>query len=139
MPIDAVIQAQMTDLMVRKGRAEQELAQVRVDGPVWKKRVELARAKAMEELAEQAEEKLEALRQRSRELKLELEEIDRERDALRYQAKRPSGEEVRRARAMVEQVRQGGLIDPDRAGLERELEELTRLDFGPSKDQEEEP
>lgn len=129
MPIDPFIQAQMTDLMRRQKAYEEERAQILVDGPMWKKRVELAESKGLTDLARQATEKLEALRARNRELKFELDKIDQEKDILRYQARRPSGEEVERAEHMLEQVRQGGLIDPDKASLERELDELTTLDF----------
>lgn len=137
MPIDPVIQAQMTDLMRRQKAYEEERAQILVDGPVWKKRVELAESKGLSDLAQQASEKLEALRVRNREIKFELDKIDQEKDMLRYQARRPSGEEVARAEHMLEQVRQGGLIDPDKASLERELDELTALDFN-TKDTTEE-
>ena len=129
MPIDPVIQAQMTDLMRRQRAYEEERAQILVDGPIWKKRVELAESKGLTDLARQASEKLDALRARNREIKLELDKIDQEKDILRYQARRPSGEELARAEHMLEQVRQGGLIDPDKASLERELDELTTLDF----------
>lgn len=137
MPIDPVIQAQMTDLMRRQKAYEEERAQILVDGPVWKKRVELAESKGLSDLAQQASEKLEALRVRNREIKFELDKIDQEKDMLRYQARRPSGEEVARAEHLLEQVRQGGLIDPDKASLERELDELTALDFN-TKDTTEE-
>lgn len=129
MPIDAVVHAEMKNLMMRRKRAEEELAKVRVDGPMWRKRVDLAHEKGMVELATQAQEKLDALRVRRDELKFELEKIDQERDVLRYQARRPDGLAVERAEHMVEQVRQGGLIDPDRAGLELELEKLATFDF----------
>ncbi len=134
MPIDPVIQAQMTDLMMRKKRLEEELAQVRVEGPKWRQRVELAQNKGLTDLASQASEKLEELRAKNRELKFELEKIDQERDVLRYQARRPSGEEVDRAERMLEEVRMGGLIDPDKASMERELNDLVSLDFDNKQD-----
>lgn len=134
MPIDPVIQAQMTDLMMRKKRLEEELAQVRVEDPKWRQRVELAQNKGLTDLASQASEKLEELRAKNRELKFELEKIDQERDVLRYQARRPSGEEVDRAERMLEEVRMGGLIDPDKASMERELNDLVSLDFDNKQD-----
>jgi phage shock protein A len=134
MPIDAFVHAQMKNLMMRKKSAEEELTKVRADGQLWKGRVQLAQEKNLTELAVQAEEKLVSLRSRRDELKFELEKIEQEKDVLRYQARRPSGDEVERAEFMVEQVRQGGLIDPDKAGLERELAGLVSLDFDTSED-----
>lgn len=134
MPIDAFVHAQMKNLMMRKKSAEEELTKVRADGQLWKGRVQLAQEKNLTELAVQAEEKLVSLRSRRDELKFELEKIEQEKDVLRYQARRPGGDEVERAEFMVEQVRQGGLIDPDKAGLERELAGLVSLDFDTSED-----
>ncbi len=132
MPMDPYLHAQMKNLMMRKKSAEQELTQVRKDGHLWKGRKQLAEEQGRPELAEKAEEKLVGLRTRRDELKFELDKIEQEKDMLRYQSRRPSGNEVERAEMMVEFVRQGDLIDPDKASMEREFEELVKLDFSDS-------
>lgn len=133
MPIDPVLQAQMTNLIMREKDLEKELAQLAKDVPMWTKRVELARSKGMSDLARQAAEKAAELTRRRAEVQTELDVIDQEKGMLRYQAKRPSGVEVARAEMMLEEVRLGGLVDPDKAQMERELDELVEFDFDAGK------
>lgn len=120
----------MTDLVRRAKELEREREKIAKELPVWSRRVELAREKGMDELAEQARQRHDDLQARRDEIRTKLDVIGQEKDMLRYQSKRPSGREVERAEAMVEQVRQGGLIDPDEAKMERELDELVTFDFG---------
>lgn len=127
--MDPVLHAQMTALMKRKKELEGERAQLDKDLPLWQKRVELARSKGMSDLARQAQEKLDELRRKDAENRTQFDIIDQEKDMLRYQARRPSGEEVARAEHMLDQVRMGGLVDPDKAKMERELNDLVSFDF----------
>ncbi len=124
MPMDPVIKAEMTHLVMRAKELKEELKEIEKDLPTWIKRVELARDKGRPELARQAGEKVLQMRKRRDEIGQKLDFIDQEKSVLRKQARRPSGIEVERAEHMVEQVRQGGLIDPDKAKVERELREL---------------
>jgi len=133
MPIDPVLQAQMTNLIMREKDLEKELEQLAKDVPMWTKRVELARSKGMSDLARQAAEKADELTRRRAEVQTELDVIDQEKGMLRYQAKRPSGVEVARSEMMLEEVRLGGLVDPDKAQMERELDELVEFDFDADK------
>lgn len=129
MPIDPVIQAEMKNLVMRSKQLEKELTQIEEDLPMWERRVDLAREKNRPELAMQAAEKADKMRSRKQEITTELDVIQQEKDMLRYQARRPSGVEVARAEMMLEEVRMGGLVDPDKAKTERELDELVEFDF----------
>jgi len=129
MPIDPVIQAEMKNLVMRSKQLEKELTQIEEDLPMWERRVDLAREKNRPELAMQAAEKADEMRSRKQEITTELDVIQQEKDMLRYQARRPSGVEVARAEMMLEEVRMGGLVDPDKAKTERELDELVEFDF----------
>lgn len=117
MPIDPYNHAQMTNMVMQIKELERELEKIREELPTWKKRVFLAEDKGMHELAAQAEAKVEQMRARGRQVKLELETLEMEKDMLRKQNRMPQGHEVEQAEAMVEQVRMGGLVDPDAAEL----------------------
>ena len=117
--MDPYQHAQMTHLVMRQKELERELESLRQDLPTWERRVQLAQEKGMAELAQQAQEKVAQVRARGRQVKLELETLDMEKDMLRKQHRMPSGQPVAQAEAMLEQVRAGGLVDPDRAELDR--------------------
>ena len=134
MPIDEGIRAEMTHIVMREKELKKEREQIEKDLPIWDKRVGLARQKGRPELAVQAEEKAEELRTRRREISTQLDILDQEKSVLRYESRRPSGIEVARAEHMVEQVRLGGLIDPDKAKVERELRDLVEFDFDDDKE-----
>ena len=121
---DPVLREQMTQLVMRAKELDTERAKLTKEHPVWERRVELARDKGMTDLAREAAERRDQIGARLRKIEADLEIIDEEKRQLRYQARRPSGREVERAQAMVERVREGGLIDVDEATLERELAEL---------------
>lgn len=129
MPINPVIQAEMKSLVMRAKQLEKDLAKIQEELPMWEKRVDLATQKGMPDLARQAAEKADTMRQQQREYTTQLDVIAQEKDMLRYQARRPSGIEVARSEMMLEEVRLGGLVDPDKAKLERELDELVSFDF----------
>lgn len=125
MPIDASLHAQMTHFVMREKELQKELLKLQEDLPLWTKRVGLARDHGKEDLARQAQEKLSELQTRESAVRLELETIEMEKDMLRKQHRRPGDSpEVARAEAALEQIRMGGLVDPDRNDIDRELEQL---------------
>ncbi len=133
--MDPVIHAKMTQLVQEENNLEDELKKLKTkEIDLWKGRVKLAREKGMDELAEQAKERVRELLARENEIENRLEIIKTQKKNLRYESRRPTGREVERAEAMVEQARLGGLVDPDGASLERQIDELEKenvsLDFG---------
>lgn len=123
--VDPLIHAQMAqiiqdekDLLEQKRKLEGE------EIPLWKKRVALAREKGRDDLAEQAKTRARELMLKLGEIEIELESLADKKKNLRYQSRRPTGDAVRRAEAMVQSVRDGGLINPDEAALERKIREL---------------
>lgn len=131
---DPVTHARMTMLIQQEKKLKEELKKLDEELPMWSGRVELALKKGKEDLARQAQQRVRDLQERQLDVRHELDSITSQKKDLRFQARRPSGREVQRSEAMVESVRQGGLIDPDEASLERELDELGKsnvtLDFG---------
>lgn len=125
MPIDASLHAQMTHFVMREKELQKELLKLQEDLPLWTKRVSLARQHGKDDLADQAQEKLSELQSKESAMRLELETIEMEKDMLRKQSRRPKDSpEVARAEAALEQIRMGGLVDPDRTDIERELEQM---------------
>jgi phage shock protein A len=124
--MDPVIHAKMTALVREENDLKEEADKLDDEIPLWEGRVKLANDKGMSDLARQASERVDELKARKAEIKTKLDVIKMDKDMLRYESKRPSGDEVRRAEAMVESVRLGGLIDPDEASLERELKDLEK-------------
>ena len=123
MSLDPYVRAQMTQIVLREKELQRELEQLAKELPVWAKRVALAKDKNMLDLARQAHDKHDQMQQRQVEAQRELDVLAMERSVLRKQNRMPSGDEVARAEAMVEEVRLGGLVDPDRAKMEREERE----------------
>ncbi|RAL22135.1 hypothetical protein DL240_09780 [Lujinxingia litoralis] len=124
--MDASYHPEMAYLIREEKRVEAELEQLRDEFATWKRRVVLAQEKGHAELAAQATERVDALRARGHATREELELLQAKKRLLIRQARRPDGAEVERAEALLEQVRQGGLIDPDEASLEEEFERLAR-------------
>lgn len=124
MPTDAGLHAQMTYLIQEEKRYEEQLAELTEDLELWKKRVQLAEEKGMPDLADEARERARGLMTDFKEAEVKLETIQHEKKMLRKEARRPSGEEVARAEAMLERLRQSGIVDPDEAALEREFDDL---------------
>ena len=124
MPMDAGIHAQMTYLIQEEKRYEEKLSELTEQVELWKKRVQLAKEKDELELAGEARERVQKLMADRKEADVKLETIRHEKQMLRKDARRPSGEEVARAEAMLERLRQSGIVDPDEAALEREFEEM---------------
>lgn len=124
---DPVVHARMTAIIQQEKKLEEEQTKLELEIPVWEKRVQLAKSKGMQDLAAEAGERVEELKERVKAIQLEVETLQMDKDMLRYEARRPSGQEVARAEAMLEQVRLGGLVDPDRK--DRELDPNNLFDF----------
>ncbi len=121
--VDPGIHAEMTILVQREKELERMIEDLDDEQlPLWKKRVKLAEKKGMHDLATQAEERVRLLEEKREEAALELDSIEMKKDMLRKESRRPTGEEVQRAEALLESVRQAGLVDPDR----KEWEELEK-------------
>ena len=95
---------------------------------LWKKRIQLAESKSKFSLASQAQERLEELEAEKRSIALELESIDMQKSQLRYESRRPSGDEVERAELLVEMAKLNGYLDDD-APRRSETDEDVEFDF----------
>ncbi len=126
--MDPLIHAEMSLLVQREKKLEEEKAVLVEEMSVWKRRVELAKTKGMTELAQEAGARLVQTSERGRAVSLELEVIEMEKSILRKESRRPDGKEVARAEALLESFRQSGLVDPEEASLERQLRELAEVD-----------
>lgn len=124
MPTDAGLHAQMTYLIQEEKRYEEQLAELTEKLELWKKRVQLAEEKGVPDLADEARERARTLMADFKEAEVKLETLQHEKKMLRKDARRPTGEEVARAEAMLERLRQSGIVDPDEAALEREFDDL---------------
>lgn len=124
MPTDAGLHAQMTYLIQEEKRYEEQLAELTEKLELWKKRVQLAEQKGMPDLADEARERARTLMTDFKEAEVKLETLQHEKKMLRKDARRPTGEEVARAEAMLERLRQSGIVDPDEAALEREFDDI---------------
>ncbi len=124
--MDPVLHAEMTQLLSDEKDYTTERATLVKDYPTWKKRVELATNKGMPELADEAAARVEEMRLRISEIDIELEMIEDKKKRLRYEAKRPSGDELRRSNALLNSMKAGGLIDPDEVALNMKFEKLAK-------------
>ncbi len=122
--MDPVLHAEMALLVQREKKLEEERKALLEEITLWRRRVELAKDKGMTDLAGEASERVKQLAERGRAVDLELDVIEMDKSMLRKQSRRPDGREVERAEALLESFRQGGLVDPDEASLEREFREL---------------
>lgn len=111
--VDPVVHAKMTMLIQQEKKLSDELEALEKEIPLWEGRVELARQKGMVDLARQAAERVGQLQERRAAITREFEVIEMDKGMLRYEARRPSGVELQRSEAMLEEVRLGGLVDPD--------------------------
>lgn len=124
--MDPVIHAEMTFLLKDEREYTDERATLVKDFPIWKKRVTLATSKSMFDLATEAEARVEEMRLRISEIDIELAMIEEKKKALRYESKRPSGDELRRSNALLNAMKEGGVVDPDEIALEMEFEKLAK-------------
>jgi hypothetical protein len=122
--MDPVIHAHMTYLIQQENKAEERADELEDDIELWKKRVRLAEDKGMPELADEARERARELIAERRSLEVDLEMIATEKSILRKESRRPTGEEVARSEEILRRWRDSGLVDPEEAVLERELDDL---------------
>ncbi len=123
-----IYHGEMTVLVRREKELERELEDLRDDFGTWKERVELAENAGRDELAEKARKRIDDLRFEGQKLKHELEEIVKKKKELRLESKRPTGEETRRAQALLKSFKESGLVDPDDAQLEADIEKAAKDD-----------
>lgn len=134
MPIDPYIHERMTQVVAAGKKLKEELLKLQADIPMWDKRVVMAQERGMAELAQQAADHVAGLRQRAQQVEVELEILREERRQLQFEnTVQPGRDIVARTEAMVDSVRIGGLVDPDKAKLENELRDLPTFDFGDNK------
>lgn len=126
--MDPLIHAEMSLLVQREKKLEQEKAALLEEVTLWRRRVELAKSKGLTDLAQEASERVVQISERGRAVNLELDVIEMEKSILRKENRRPDGQEVARAEALLESFRQSGLVDPEEASLERQLRELAEVD-----------
>lgn len=119
-----IFHAEMALLVRRQKEIEEKLRDLSRDFETWKGRVELARNTDRGELATRAEQRLDEVRTEASLLRSELKRIETMKKKVRYESRRPSGQEVQRARALLESFRQSGLVDPDEAYLESAFDNL---------------
>lgn len=126
--------AEMTHLIRREKELERKLEKLRDDFGTWTDRVELAQKTGRDELARRARQRVEQLRAEGRDLRRELKLLVAKKRMVRREHRRPTGNEVRRAEALLESFRQSGLVDPDEAALEEEFDQLRRGESAPPTD-----
>lgn len=124
MPIDPVIHAHMTYLVQQQKKARERADGLEEEIELWKKRVRLAEDKGMPDLADEARQRARQLIAERRELEDKLDLMATEKRMLIKESRRPSGDEVARAEALLERWKESGLVDPDEAVLEREFDEM---------------
>lgn len=121
--MDNIHHAEMTHLVRREKELERKFEEMRDEYQEWEERIELAQKADRPELVDKAKQRVEKLRIESRQIRSELREIADKKKELRKESKMPTGEETRRAQALLESFRQSGLVDPDEAQLEQEIED----------------
>ncbi len=130
--MDPLIHAEMTVLVKQQKMFEREADGLREEREKWSGRVSLAEQKGMSDLARQAQEKVDDIDTKLRKIEVDLEILDQEKSMLRHESRRPKGQEVERAEALLDSFRAAG-IDPDKAAMDREFSELeadaTTFDF----------
>jgi hypothetical protein len=125
--VDPGIHAEMTILIRREKELEEQIQDLQNEEiPLWTQRVGLAEEKGMGELADEARGRLRELQAKAQQAQAELDSIDMHKSMLRHESRRPGGQEVARAEALLEQVRLAGLVDPDQKDWD-ELEKQQSL------------
>ncbi len=120
--------AEMTLLVKREKELQRKLESLRDDFGTWKERVELAKDAGRDELAEKALGRIQSLRGEARSIKSELQDIVEQKKELRKESKMPTGQENRRAEALLRSFKESGLVDPDEAQLQADIEEASKDD-----------
>ncbi len=121
-----IFHAEMALLIRREKEIDQELQELGKEFATWKDRVELAQKTGRDELAARAQERLDQVRAEASGLRREQKRLGTMKKQVRYESRRPSGNEVQRAEALLESFRQSGLIDPEEAALATAFENLAK-------------
>ena len=122
-------QAEMAYLIRREREIEARLQELSKEFGVWKERVGLAERAGKSDLAEAASERVNTLRTEATELRDELKLLVEKKRLVRQESRRPTGNEVARAEALLESFQLSGLIDdPEETDLMREFDNLEPLD-----------
>jgi hypothetical protein len=120
--VDPGIHAEMALLIQREQLLQRRQTKLVGDLELWQKRIGLAEQNGKLSLAAQAEERLTSLQDEQAEIASELESIATQKSHLRYESRRPSGDEVIRSETMVEMAKLSGLL-PDEDGDDETLRE----------------
>lgn len=118
--------AEMAFLIREEKEIEAKLIELRKEFGTWKERIELAHKVGRHELAAQAEQRVAELRREAHQLRDDLRLLVEKKRMLRHESRRPTGQEVDRAQALLDAFRDSGLVDPDEASLERQFDELKK-------------
>jgi hypothetical protein len=121
-----IFHAEMALLIRREKEIDEKLQELSREYATWKDRVELAEKTGRNELAQRAQERLDQVRAEASELRSEQKRLHTMKKKVRYESRRPSGNEVQRAQALLEGFRQSGLIDPEEAALDAAFENLAK-------------
>ncbi len=131
-------QAEMAYLIRREKEIEERLQALSKEFGTWKERVGLAERAGKHELADAAAERLDALRGEATELREELRLLVEKKRLVRRESRRPTGNEVARAEALLESFQTSGLLsEEDR--LKAEIEGLSRSPGPASPDSDDDP
>lgn len=122
-------QAEMAYLIRRENEIEARLQELSKEFGVWKERVGLAERAGKTDLAAAADQRVDALRAEATELRDEMKLLVEKKRMVRKESRRPMGNEVARAEALLESFQLSGLIDdPEETDLMREFDNLKPLD-----------
>ncbi len=113
-----IYHAEMALLIRREKEIERKLQALTDDFKTWKERIAMAKQAGKDELAARAEAKVEELKTDALMLRQELVPIIDQKKKLRRQSQRPSGQELQRSKAILDDFRKSGLIDPEQAQMQ---------------------
>ncbi len=110
--------AEMALLIRREKELEKELNELAIALKTWRDRIQMAADAGRDELADQARAKLEEIKTEALMQRQELQSVQDKKKKLRRQSRRPSGQEVRRSKAILDGFRESGLVDPEEAEMD---------------------
>lgn len=131
-------QAEMAYLIRREKEIEERLQALSKEFGTWKERVGLAERAGKQDLADAAAERLDALRGEATELREELRLLVEKKRLVRRESRRPTGNEVARAEALLESFQTSGLLSEEDQ-LKAEIEGLSRSPGPASLDSDDDP
>lgn len=121
-------QAEMAVYIRREKEIEKKLQELREEFKTWKERVELAKKADRPELAARARKRIDDLRFEGNKLRHELQNIVEKKKEIRVDSRRPTGVENRRAQALLKSFRESGIVDPDDAQLQSDIDAAAKDD-----------